>query len=156
MLGLVRMQQRFAGIECNADLPEGSLRAEGERGGVEQVLLNLLLNGADVLANEGSITIRVMEDGPFWHLAVHDTGPGISQEHLHRVFDPFFTTKPEGVGTGLGLAISQRIIHRFGGTLGARNGTHGGAIFDVRLKRAASDTSSSIDSTAVDKETGFS
>ena len=98
------------------------------------MLLNLMLNSADALNHQGEIAIHVQKDGPFWHLAVRDTGPGIPEDALQRVFDPFFTTKPEGVGTGLGLAISQRIIHRFGGTLGARNGEGGGAIFELRLK----------------------
>ena len=65
------------------------------------MLLNPMLNSADASTIK-EIAIHVQKDGPFWHLAVRDTGPGIPEDALQRVFDPFFTTKPEGVERGLG------------------------------------------------------
>jgi len=64
---------------------------------------------------------------------VADSGPGIPPEHLNRIFDPFFTTKDVGKGTGLGLSISYSIVQQHGGTLRARNGADGGAVFRVEL-----------------------
>jgi CheY-like chemotaxis protein len=68
---------------------------------------------------------------------VHDSGPGISSEHMARIFDPFFTTKPVGVGTGLGLWICQGIVSSLGGHISADNAPAGGAVFRVVLPAAA-------------------
>jgi signal transduction histidine kinase len=58
-----------------------------------------------------------LRERPGVALSVHDPGPGIPPELLHRVFEPFFTTKPAGRGTGLGLAICRDIIKAHGGEL---------------------------------------
>ena len=64
-------------------------------------------------------------------LTVRDNGHGI--ENLDSLFEPFYTTKAPGDGVGLGLAISSSIVKDFGGRLTARNGTDGGAVFEVQL-----------------------
>jgi len=64
-------------------------------------------------------------------LTVRDNGEGI--DNLDHLFEPFYTTKQPGEGVGLGLAISSSIVSELGGSLTARNGQHGGAVFEMQL-----------------------
>ncbi len=77
---------------------------------LNQVFMNLLVNGAQAMAEPGTITIKTWfaEDSIF--ITISDTGCGIAPDHLSHVFEPFFTTKDVGQGTGLGLSISYDII----------------------------------------------
>jgi PAS domain S-box-containing protein len=107
-----------------------------------QVFLNLLVNAAQALhvgdAAENVIRVVTATDGDGRVVVeVHDSGPGISSEHMARIFDPFFTTKPVGVGTGLGLWICQGIVSSLGGHISADNAPAGGAVFRVVLPAAA-------------------
>jgi len=101
---------------------------------LEQVLINLLRNALDAMADKTwkHLEIRIEKQHDHWHLSVLDSGGGIKQEHLGCVFDPFFTTKPVGEGLGLGLAISYGIIHEAGGRLQVDN-QPGGARFSLTL-----------------------
>lgn len=96
----------------NSDLPPiYCIRSE-----IEQVMLNLLKNAAQALAEQGSqdraptITLTTSREGDRVRVVVEDNGPGIEETILRRIFDPFFTTKQPGEGTGLGLAVSYYII----------------------------------------------
>ncbi len=107
----------------------------------EQVILNLLKNGAQAFADkemaEGevpTITIRVLPDGDHTRIEVADNGPGIPPEVRKRVFEPFFTTKPVGSGTGLGLSVSYMIItNNHSGTMEVESVPGDGAVFIIRL-----------------------
>jgi two-component system C4-dicarboxylate transport sensor histidine kinase DctB len=83
------------------------------------------------------VEIEARADATWVELEVADSGPGISPQNLPRLFEPFFTTKGPGDGTGLGLATSRRIVEELGGTLTAANRAAGGAVFRIRLPRAA-------------------
>jgi len=95
---------------------------------LQQVLLNLILNGAEAMAsNAGSrellVTTRESSESgeqPGIHVAVRDSGIGIRPEALHRMFDAFFTRKPGGMG--MGLAISRSIMEGHGGRIWAESG----------------------------------
>ncbi|NFV79110.1 response regulator [Magnetospirillum aberrantis] len=79
-------------------------------GQLNQVLMNIVANAVDAIADDGTIIVRTaIEDGDFL-IAVKDSGCGIAREHVEHIFDPFFTTKPVGQGTGLGLAITYKIV----------------------------------------------
>ncbi len=101
---------------------------------LEQVLINLLRNALDAMADQPlkRLEIRLEADEQLWCLTVSDSGSGIADEHLAQVFDPFFTTKAVGDGLGLGLAVSFAIIHESGGRLTAGNHENG-AVFCVTL-----------------------
>ncbi|OOG81481.1 two-component sensor histidine kinase [Pseudomonas sp. A25(2017)] len=101
---------------------------------LEQVLINLLRNALDAMADQPlkRLEVRLEADEQLWRLTVSDSGTGIAEEHLAQVFDPFFTTKAVGDGLGLGLAVSFAIIHESGGRLTADNHEHG-AVFCVTL-----------------------
>jgi two-component system NtrC family sensor kinase len=81
---------------------------------MQQVVLNLVMNGAEATRSRGSGRVAVLttrsEDGESAVLEVTDDGEGIPKETLDRIFDPFFTTKDDGKGVGLGLAVVYGIV----------------------------------------------
>jgi two-component system sensor histidine kinase TtrS len=101
---------------------------------IEQVLINLLKNGIESMANSEKPVIRVStrrSDQHFIELCVIDRGHGISEDKLKRIFNPFFTTKTSGMG--MGLSISSSIIEAHDGKLYAENNTEQGARFCLTL-----------------------
>jgi signal transduction histidine kinase len=109
-----------------------------DRAGIEQVLTNLFVNGAQAAGPGGVVRVEAAAEAGGWHFAVEDSGPGIPATVLPRIFEPFFTTKPEGQGTGLGLAVSLGIVERHRGTVRVEPGGNGrGARFVVRILPAA-------------------
>lgn len=113
-----------------ADLP----LVRGSEDRWTQVLLNLLLNAADAIEGDGTITIVLEadeQDASRVVLRVSDSGPGIAPEVRDRLFEPFVTTKPPGSGTGLGLAVCLALVEGFGGKMSADNVEGGGARFTI-------------------------
>jgi len=101
---------------------------------IGQVVLNLLINAAHALTEQGTITIRTRCEGDDQVcLEVQDTGCGIAPEVLEQVFEPFFTTKPIGKGTGLGLPITADIIHNHGGSITVTSQPGAGTCFKILL-----------------------
>jgi signal transduction histidine kinase len=107
---------------------------------VGQVVLNLLLNAAEAMADAGhgvgTVTIRYSppppdSDAKRFHMVIRDSGPGIPPQILDRIFNPFFTTKD--TGTGLGLAIVHRVVEAHDGTIIVTNAEGGGARFEIRV-----------------------
>jgi signal transduction histidine kinase len=92
---------------------------------LNQVFMNLLVNAAQAIQNEGTITIRTSKKGNSVKIEISDTGVGIPEENLPRVFDPGFTTKGVGVGTGLGLSICYKIIEEHEGRIEVASGQQG-------------------------------
>jgi PAS domain S-box-containing protein len=105
----------------------------GNRGRLQQVLMNLLLNAVDAMPEGGTIAVRASASAGRVRLTVSDTGVGIPAEHLEKIYDPFFTTKPRGQGTGLGLSVSYGIIKEHAGTLTAESAPGEGSRFIVSL-----------------------
>jgi two-component system NtrC family sensor kinase len=102
-------------------------------GRLQQVFVNLLLNAADAMEGEGTVTVSCRREDRRVCLSFTDTGPGVPSELRRKIFDPFFTTKPPGQGTGLGLAISRSILETFGGGLDLGSNGGPGATFVVSL-----------------------
>lgn len=84
---------------------------------IKQVILNLLMNATQAIANTGTITLRTGVQGEDIWFDVEDTGDGMDDAVLARIFEPFFTTKPVGQGTGLGLPLSLTIIEKHHGRM---------------------------------------
>ena len=100
---------------------------------LEQVFINILLNGIDAVPEKGRIEVSSSFDGRAVVICFADTGSGIAPELRSKIFDPFFSTKGTGKGTGLGLSISYGIIRNHGGSIEVRNRKQGGALFTLRL-----------------------
>ena len=107
---------------------------------IEQVLLNLLRNAAQAMAEatpptpEPRIGITVRALGEALRIDISDNGPGIPPEFRKRIFEPFFTTKASGAGTGLGLSVSYFIITKgHGGTMSVMSPAEGGTVFTIEL-----------------------
>lgn len=88
-------------------------RAEVDREQIKQVFLNLLLNSAQAIQGQGSVSIAIKREAEQVSVAIGDTGCGIPQEHLDKLFHPFFTTREQG--TGLGLATVHSLLEIHGG-----------------------------------------
>lgn len=105
---------------------------------IEQVILNLLKNAAQAMAEEGTpapvITLRTRREADYALMEVIDNGPGMDEKTLKRIFEPFFTTKEVGAGTGLGLSVSYFIItEQHNGRLSVLSKPGQGARFSIRL-----------------------
>jgi signal transduction histidine kinase len=107
----------------------------GDRIQLQQVILNLVVNGIDAMkdtpAENRIISIRTSRVEEFAGLSVSDRGPGIPEDKLKEIFEPFYTNKAEGMG--MGLSIARTIIEAHHGLIWAKNRDHGGATFRIRL-----------------------
>jgi signal transduction histidine kinase len=108
----------------------------GNRGSLEQVLVNLITNAAEAIRGGGTITVSVDGDAGAAAIRVEDTGAGMAPEVAAHCMEPFFTTQPGGKGTGLGLPIAAGIVARHGGTLTFTSEPGKGSAFTVRLPAA--------------------
>ena len=110
---------------------------------LQQVLLNLIINGMDAIAEadleDRHVSVAAVCNGQIVEIAVSDSGPGVPADKLAHIFDPFFTTKPNGMG--MGLAISRTIIEAHDGRLWAENRNEGGASFRFALPIVEKDAS---------------
>jgi signal transduction histidine kinase len=135
-LQLCRHQVQMAGAKVDTSLAEGLPTVRGNSNQLRQVLLNLVLNAGQAMADSPVrqltvSTARAAEGGV--ELRVVDTGPGIAEEVRVKLFKPFFTTKRRGQGTGLGLSVSRSIIEAHRGTIRVESAPGQGATFIIRL-----------------------
>jgi len=121
-------------VEIETDLAE-DIETRLDRRTIQQVLINLIVNGIQAMPDGGRLYIRGFEspDGKSVCIQVQDTGTGISREDLPKIFDPFFSTKEVGHGTGLGLSVSNRIIKRHGGRIEVESEPGRGSTFTIFL-----------------------
>lgn len=136
---LTRADAAARRVKLEVEVPGGLRPAQGDRVHLQQVLLNLILNGMDALngvsPQDRRVAVRARPDGARTiEIAVSDCGYGIPKDMLPHVFDPFFTTKAHGMG--MGLPISRTIIEAHGGKLWAENNEDRGATFRFTLPTA--------------------
>jgi len=134
-------------ITIRRELAEDLFAIEADQGQIEQVLLNLFVNGADAMSGGGDLILKTMntthddmkgklydpKPGNYVLLTVTDTGIGMDRDIMERIFDPFFTTKEMGRGTGLGLASAYGIIKGHGGYIEVDSKKGQGATFRIYL-----------------------
>jgi len=150
--GIQRLLERLLGDDVKLTLSlealVGSVR--GDRGQVEQVLMNLVVNARDAMPSGGKVEIATGDTevtkelarmhpgtrpGEYVVIAVSDTGTGMSPDVQARIFEPFFTTKEPGKGTGLGLSIVYGIVDQCGGFLTVDSELGLGTTFKIYLPR---------------------
>ena len=100
---------------------------------INQVVMNLLVNAAQAIADFGLIRISTgVSEDKIW-IEITDNGKGMTEGTQKRIFEPFFTTKDVGKGTGLGLSVSYNIIKAHGGTLSVTSQLGEGSTFRILL-----------------------
>jgi signal transduction histidine kinase len=130
VLALTRSEMQRRGVVLRTDLAASTRPVAGDRVQLQQVVLNLILNGIDAMnavtdAKELTVSSALDDDGGVV-VSVEDTGTGLDPAVAHRIFEPLFTTKPEGLG--MGLSICRTIMQAHGGRLWATaRETHGTA-----------------------------
>ena len=127
-------------VELVSVITPDALPILGDRIQLQQVVLNLVVNGIDAMRGTPSenriISIRTSRVENFAELSVSDRGHGIPEDKLKKVFEPFFTSKAEGMG--MGLSIARTIVEAHNGRIWAENQIGGGAVFRVSLPLASS------------------
>jgi len=136
VLALAQNEARRHRVSLNRQLKENLPLVRGDRVQLQQVVLNLIMNGLEAIARnkDGPRELSVSseaDDANNVTIAVRDSGEGLDPANLEHVFDAFYTTKPQGMG--MGLAISRTIIQSHGGRLWATANTPKGAVFQFTL-----------------------
>lgn len=132
-VAMLAAQMTKKAVVVSESLLAGNPVVECDEEQMTQVLLNLLMNGLQILDHGGRIDVATHDDGQYFHIEIADDGPGIDPAERARVFEAFFF-KREG-GVGLGLAIVQQIVAAHRGEIEATEGKLGGALFRIRLPR---------------------
>ena len=140
VLALAQNEARRAGVDLKRELVSDLPPVRGDRVQLQQVILNLIINGLEAMAKnkdgERELSISSARDeSNNLIVAVRDSGEGLDPSNLERVFDAFFTTKADGMG--MGLAISRTIIESHGGHLWATSNSPRGAVFQFTLPAAS-------------------
>jgi signal transduction histidine kinase len=118
-------------VSIERDFPAEPLNAEIDGEKLQQVMLNLLINGIQAIESEGKIFVSIKSNGNVAEITVADTGMGIEPEHLKNIFTPFFTTKEQG--TGLGLAIVKKIVDLHEGQISVESQAGKGTQFCIKI-----------------------
>jgi two-component system, NtrC family, sensor kinase len=136
-LGLVGHKLKLSNAETVAELAGNLPPVECDASQIQQVILNLVMNGAEAMQAKGGgrliVSTRLLPDGNSVELRVKDTGEGIAPENLPKIFDPFFTTKAEGKGVGLGLSVLYGIVKAHDGEVDVTSRPNEGTTFTVTL-----------------------
>jgi signal transduction histidine kinase/CheY-like chemotaxis protein len=143
VVGMSKMLSRLLGerVQIEQSLDPAAKPIRADRGQLEQILLNLVVNARDAMPDGGTISILTEatrrtfgeNDADCVALSVIDQGSGMDDETRARVFEPFFTTKQPGKGTGMGLATVYGIVAQNGGEIALTSAPGEGARFDVYL-----------------------
>ena len=145
-------------ITVHRNLAPNLRPVEADRGQIEQVLINLLVNAAEAMPGGGDLFLETVnispeeirgkicdpKSGDYIRLTVRDTGRGMDPKTLTRVFEPFFTTKGLGGGIGLGLASAYGIVKSHGGTIDVESEEGKGTVFKVYLPASEKKVSKTV------------
>jgi PAS domain S-box-containing protein len=135
---LLENQSIFYNIEIQKDLAENLPGINGDAQQLNHVFMNIILNAADAMAGEGTLSIKTgySDEKQAVLIEIADTGEGIPEDVLPHIFEPFYTTKEQGKGTGLGLSMVYGILESHGGTIRAESTIGEGTSFYIELPAA--------------------
>lgn len=137
---------------CDTGLPKVSL----DPNVIEQVILNLILNARDAIADKGNVSITANVTNGYWSVKIADTGSGISENEYEHIFEPFYTTKGPG-GNGLGLSHASQSLRLHGGYINLDSQVGVGSSFELIAPVSAIEVSNvPLPCTAKNKSTGRS
>jgi PAS domain S-box-containing protein len=145
MAGMMRGEARGHGVSIRTDLKDDLPVTVADRVQLQQVLMNLMLNGIEAMKDTGGVlTVKshLRKDGHI-QISIHDTGPGLPVDQADQIFDAFFTTKPQG--SGMGLAICKSIVESHGGRIWADGDGGRGATLHFTLPAAPAETNPPVD-----------
>jgi signal transduction histidine kinase len=135
MLALIIGDMSRRSISVRIELADDLPQIAGDRVQLQQVLMNLMMNGIDAMKDSNGTRELIVNsqraDNQQIMVTISDTGVGLPPQHADKIFNAFFTTKPNG--TGMGLRISRSIIESHGGHLWAENNSPQGASFHLTL-----------------------
>jgi signal transduction histidine kinase/integral membrane sensor domain MASE1 len=144
MVRLVGSDATIRNVSIRVELAPQPSMVSGDRIQIQQVVLNLLLNAMDAMADyppeRRTVLVSTVIIAPDVHLSVRDTGTGLRQGRPERVFEPFYTTKPAGMG--MGLSIARSIVEAHGGRIWAGDNVGPGATFTFSLPLGPSGSTS--------------
>jgi len=131
-------EAQLKNIFVDIDVPDTLPHVVGNRGKLQQVLLNIVNNAFAAMPRDGRLSISAQETDestgkPFVRLDISDSGCGISPENLKHIFEPFFSTKTNQGGTGLGLSITYGLVQEIGGRIKVKSKVNEGTTFIVYL-----------------------
>jgi two-component system cell cycle sensor histidine kinase/response regulator CckA len=152
VVNMEKMLRRLIGEDIQlATVPGNEVgKVKTDPGQLEQVIMNIVVNGRDAMPQGGKLTIETcnfeldeeparahpgFRPGPYVLLAITDTGSGMDAETKSHLFEPFFTTKDPGKGTGLGLATAYGIVTQSGGSVSVYSEPHRGTTVKIYLPR---------------------
>jgi PAS domain S-box-containing protein len=133
MVPLLRSEANEYAVSIRTDLAADLPKITADRVQLQQLLMNLILNGIEAMKDTGGVLTmksQLGEDGQI-QISIHDTGPGLPLGKADQIFDAFFTTKPQG--SGMGLSISKSIVEAHGGRIWATVNEGRGATFHFTL-----------------------
>jgi two-component system NtrC family sensor kinase len=145
---LAQHKLKLLSTEIVLDLQETLPQVECDSSQMQQVVLNLVLNGAQAMQPKGGGTLtlrtRLVDQNTNVELSVQDTGEGIAPENISKIFDPFFTTKADGKGVGLGLAVLYGIVKAHDGEVEVASQRNIGTTFTVTVPLKSRKTDSDL------------
>ena len=134
---ILKHQKRFNNITIDTNMEDIPVITIGDKSQFQQVFMNLLINAADAMNDNGTIIVAtrktIVDNESFIEVEFTDTGPGIREEDIPRLFEPFFSTKPEEKGTGLGLSVCHGIVSHLGGHIKVISAVGKGTSFFARF-----------------------
>ena len=136
-INLVANELRVNNITLKTNIPNKAFVIKGNRGKLEEVFVNIIVNAIHAMKDNdrGTLTVTAAPDTENKNIFINigDTGHGIPKENLKDIFEPFFTTKEVGEGTGLGLSVSQSIINNHKGEITVESEEAIGTTFTIKL-----------------------
>ena len=115
VIALTKRKIEKSGVDLAINIEDTPLNCETSADGLQQVVINLVLNGLQAMPSGGILTLSVKRDDNYVKIEIGDSGVGMTEDQLKKIYDPFYTTKQNG--TGLGLAVVWNIIETLNGNI---------------------------------------